>query len=168
MDNKNNNMDYGTIYTSGIPVGCVSFQNIYFSKSRKNHKTRVCRLLERMGGMFHNTKIFKTKRRNKMTLFMTPILAHIRNRIKTLENMTRCVVALQFSDHPEGLGMVVRVYVPASEKEFVFPDCVLPSEYSQPNETANKRVDVLFDIIEEALKKIQVVSDKSGGLIHHA
>lgn len=96
-----------------------------------------------------------------------PLFVHIRNRIKRLERATSGVVALQFAEHPDGLSMVVRVYVPASEKEFSFPDVVLPFEMIERDKECS-RVNVLFDCIHEALEKIQVVQDTSGGLIHRA
>jgi hypothetical protein len=99
-------------------------------------------------------------------LIRIPLMIHIRNRIKKLEKAVNGVVALQFADHPEGLSMVVRVYAPASDKEFVYPDCILPFELIKGEEEC-ARVNVLFDIIHEALEAVQVVSSESGGLIHH-
>jgi hypothetical protein len=111
--------------------------------------------------------MLKTKGNEMGSQFeMIPLLLHIRNRIKRLEKAVNGVVCLQFADHPEGLSMVVRLFLPASEKEFSYPDVLLPMELID-NQFAPKRVDVLFDIIHEALESVQVVQDKSGGLIHH-
>jgi len=105
---------------------------------------------------------------NFAEMFNTPLLQHIRNRLKRLEKETSAVACMQFADHPEGLSMVIRLYVPASEKEFAYPDVIIPVELNQINrQNENARVDVLFDAIHEALESIQVVQDKSGGLIHH-
>lgn len=100
------------------------------------------------------------------TDFTLPLLFHILNRIHKLETATNGVVALQFSEHPQGLGMVVRIYLPQSGKEFSYPDCILPQELIKRNEE-RQRVDILFDAIHEALEKVQPVSSTSGGLIHH-
>lgn len=92
-----------------------------------------------------------------------PVMEHIAYRIRRLEKAVNGVVCLQFADHPEGLSMVVRIYLPQSEKEFTYPDVVLfCNDFGQ-----NTRIDVLFDCIHEALESVQVVQDISGGLIHH-
>ena len=97
---------------------------------------------------------------------IVPILIHIKNEVAKLEKATNGVVCLQFADHVEGLSMVVRVYTPASEKEHVFPDVITRNELLLNGEI-NNRIDVLFNLIHNALNSIQVVQDKSGGLIHH-
>jgi hypothetical protein len=95
-----------------------------------------------------------------------PVMIHIRNRIIQLEKATNGVACLQFAQHPEGLSMVVRIFLPASEKEFVYPDCILSCELIK-RDKEYQRIDVLFDCIHEALDSVQVVQDVSGGLIHH-
>jgi hypothetical protein len=100
-------------------------------------------------------------------LIRIPLMIHIRNRIKRLEQAINGVVALQFAEHPEGLSMVIRVYLPATTREYVYPDVILPFELIKGNEEC-ERVNVLFDLIHKALESVQVVQDKSGGLIHHS
>lgn len=94
------------------------------------------------------------------------LLVHIRNRIKRLEASTNGIVALQFADHPEGLAMTVRIFTPASGKEYSYPDVILPFELVERDAECS-RIDVLFDAIHEALESVQPVSSTSGGLIHH-
>lgn len=102
----------------------------------------------------------------KGKLVRVPLMVHIRNRIKRLEKATNGIVALQFAEHPDGLSMVIRLFVPASGKEYTYPDVILPSELINGLEECT-RVNVLFDCIHEALESVQVVQDKSGGLIIH-
>ena len=99
--------------------------------------------------------------------FTVPLMFHIANRIKCLEEATNGVVALQFSNHPHGgLGMVIRIYLPQSGKEYSYPDIISNQELLTRN-METLRVDVLFDAIHEALEKVQPVTSISGGLLHH-
>lgn len=95
-----------------------------------------------------------------------PVMEHIVYRVRKLEKACDGVVCLQFADHPEGLLMIIRIYVPASEKEFTYPDVVSPIEFCNSS-NQNERIDILFDLIHEALEKVQPISSMSGGLIHH-
>ena len=95
-----------------------------------------------------------------------PLLKHIQNRVKRLEKATSGIVCLQFADHPEGLSMVVRLYIPASEREFSYPDVILSSELNSGIGEA-ERINILFDVIHEALKSVQPVTSTSNGLIIH-
>lgn len=100
------------------------------------------------------------------TIRRIPVLEHIAYRVRMLEKSVNGVACLQFADHPEGLSMVVRIYLPQAEKEFSYPDVILPLEFC--NEFAqNERIDVLFDTIHEALESVQIVSSNYNGLIHH-
>lgn len=103
---------------------------------------------------------------SKEAIRRIPLMEHILFRIKTLEKSVNGVVCLQFSDHPKGLSMVVRIYLPQAEKEFSYPDVILPLEFC--NEIGqNERIDVLFDCIHDALESVQVVGSNYNGLIHH-
>lgn len=93
------------------------------------------------------------------------LMSHIYNRIRKLEKATSGVVCLQFADHPDGLSMVVRIYLPAADKEHVFPDVVMPFEMVERDQEC-ERVNVLFDMIEKALNSVQTVSSTNNGLIH--
>jgi len=95
-----------------------------------------------------------------------PLMEHIVYRVRKLEKACNGICALQFADHPEGLSMVIRIYVPVSGKEFVYPDVVTPIEFCN-SYNQNERIDILFDLIHEALESVQPVSSMSGGLIHH-
>lgn len=97
----------------------------------------------------------------------TPLLFHIYSRIVKLEKACNGVVALQFSTHPNGLlGMVIRIYLPQSGKEYSYNDMISREEMTASH-IENNRIDVLFDAIHDALEKVQPISSMSGGLIHH-
>ena len=97
----------------------------------------------------------------------TPLLFHIFARIVKLEKACNGVVALQFSTHPNGLlGMVIRIYLPQSGKEYSYNDMISKQEMME-SVIQNERIDVLFDSIHDALEKVQPISSMSGGLIHH-
>lgn len=93
-----------------------------------------------------------------------PILLHINKKVKELERKTKGVVVLQFAEHPQGMAMIARVYLPSMDKEYSFPDVVLLHEVEK-NEQEIKRIDVLFDEIHKALNSIQVIKAGAGGLI---
>lgn len=101
------------------------------------------------------------------SLIKPTLLAHIYGRIIKLEKACNGVVALQFSTHPNGLlGMVIRIYLPQSGKEYSYNDMISKQEMME-SIIQNERIDVLFDSIHDALEKVQPISSMSGGLIHH-
>lgn len=104
---------------------------------------------------------------SKVNALKTPLLFHIFSRIIKLEKACNGVVALQFSTHPNGLlGMVIRIYLPQSGKEYSY-NVMISKEEMMQSVIQNERIDVLFDSIHDALEKVQPISSMSGGLIHH-
>ena len=94
-----------------------------------------------------------------------PVMEHIAYRVRKLEKACNGVACLQFADHPKGLSMVVRIYIPASEKEFVYPTVITEKERITISE--NESVDLLFDVIHDALDSIQIVPSIHGSTIVH-
>lgn len=95
------------------------------------------------------------------------LLNHIYKKISEVERATKCVCALQFAVHPEGLAMILRCYQASLDKEHSFTDVIISSEIINGGVEAEiKRIDILFDTIHKALRSVQVIKEGAGGLLH--
>ena len=85
------------------------------------------------------------------------VLLHIHSKLAELEKGTGLVSVVQFAVHPKGMAIMLRCYNVNLKTEYPIPDCCMLSEIENNND-AIKRVDVIFDELDKALKQIMIIN----------
>lgn len=88
------------------------------------------------------------------------VLLHIHKKIKELDSQSGLVSVLQFCPHPIGMAIILRCYNVNMNKEYPISDYCGLFEI-ESNEDAIKRIDVIFDLLNQELKKIHIIKPEN-------